>query len=293
MGYVIISDSTCDLSPEVQKELDVKFMPLSFRIENKEYKNYFDEREMKLKKFYELLKAGSVATTSQLNIIDIENYFRKYLLKNQDIMYICFSSGLSGTFNAARLAKQELEEEFPLRKIEVIDSLSASSGEGLLVYQAHVNRKAGMSMRDNVSFCETYRYRIKHWFTVDDIDTLKRGGRLTPSKAFLAKILNIKPILNVDNAGHLQAVSKKSGRKAALRQLVANTMADIELDETFPTFVTHAECIEDAQIVKAMLEEEYKARGINSPIYITKIGPVIGAHSGPGTLAVFTVGSER
>lgn len=293
MGYVIISESTCDLTPKFAADLDVKFMPLSFRIKNKEYKNYFDEREMALKKFYSLLREGNNATTSQLNILDIEKCFRKYLMKKQDILYIAFSSALSGTYNSVRLVKEQLESEFPDRTIEVIDSLCASAGEGMLVYQASKNKKSGMSLRDNVSYCEIYKKRIRHWFTVDDLDTLKRGGRLSASAAFLAKVLNIKPVLNVDDGGHLNPVSKKSGRKSSIRQIVNNSMLNIEKEEEFITFIGHSDCEEDALFAKSLLEEKYKDHNINSKIYITKIGPVIGAHSGPGTLAVFTIGDER
>lgn len=293
MGYVIISDSTCDLTPELVGELKVKFMPFTFRIKGKEYSNYFDEREMKLKKFYEMLKEGEVATTSQLNVVFIQHYFRKYLKKKQDILYISFSSGLSGTFNSARLAIDDLKLEFPERTIEVMDSLCASAGQGLLVYQAAMNRNAGMSLRDNLSYCETYKKRIRHWFTVDDIDTLKRGGRLSASKALIAKVLNIKPVLNVDDGGHLQAVSKKAGRKSAIRQIVNNSIENIEIEEEFPTFISHANCLDEAMHAKELMEKLYEEKGVKSKIIITNIGPVIGAHAGPGTLAIFTIGDER
>lgn len=292
-NYVIISDSTCDLSDELVAKWDVKIQPMTFRIDNKEYKNYFDEREMSLKTFYNLMRDGLVATTSQLNVVEIENFFRPYLEAGQDILCIAFSSGLSGSFNSIRIAKEQLLEEFPNRKIEVVDSLCASAGEGVLVYEACKKRQEGLSIEENSKHLDEFKFKIQHWFTIYDIDTLKRGGRLSNSTAFVAKMLNIKPVLNVDNEGHLQGVYKKIGRKVAIRQLVDSTLAGYKKDEENITIISHADCEEDATYLKELLEKAYQEEQIKSEIYITKIGPVIGSHSGPGTLALFTIGYKR
>lgn len=292
-NYVIISDSTCDLTQELTDELDVLIQPMTFQIQGKEYKNYLDEREMPLKDFYDLMRKGEIGKTAQLNILEIEDFFRPYLEKQENILCIAFSSGLSGSFNAIRMAAEELLEEYPNRKIMIVDSLCASAGEGVLVYQAVKNRTNGMSVEENAAMLERFKFKIRHWFTVDDIDTLRRGGRLTGAKAFAAKMLNIKPVLNVDNDGHLKAIYKKVGRKMAIRQLVDSTLAGYDKTEEFITIISHADCEKDAIELKRLLEEAYQKNGIISQIIITKIGPVIGAHSGPGTLALFTVGDKR
>lgn len=292
-SYVIISDSTCDLTQEMADKLNVLIQPMTFQIQEKEYKNYLDEREMPLSDFYSLMRKGENGKTAQLNILEIENFFRPYLEKNENILCVAFSSGLSGSFNAIRMAAEELLTEYPSRRIFVVDSLCASAGEGVLVYQAAVNRTKGMSLEDNAAMLEKFKFKIRHWFTVDDIDTLRRGGRLTGAKAFAAKMLNIKPVLNVDNDGHLKAIYKKVGRKMAIRQLVDSTLHGYDKTEDYITIISHADCEDDAAQLKLLLEEAYQKEGIASQIFITKIGPVIGAHSGPGTLALFTVGEKR
>lgn len=291
--YVIISDSTCDLNDELVAKWDVKIQPMSFRINNAEYKNYFGERDLSLKEFYDFMRKGDIATTSQLNVIDVEAFFRPYLEKGQDILCVAFSSGLSGSFNAIRLVKDNLLEVYPERKICVIDSLCASSGEGVLLYRAVRNRKKGLSILDNASDLDSFKFKIRHWFTVGDIDTLRRGGRLSNSTAFVAKMLKIKPVLKADNEGHLIAVYKKIGRKQALNQLIDSSIAGYDVENENITIISHADCEEDAIYVKNALEAKYKELGVHSDIYITKIGPVIGAHAGPGTVAVFTVGDKR
>lgn len=291
--YVIISDSTCDLTDELVKDWNIEIQPMTFRVNGNEYKNYFDERELPLKEFYDFMRQGQIATTAQLNVIDVEDFFKPYLEKGLDILCIAFSSGLSGSYNAIRLAKDELLEQYPNRKICVVDSLCASAGEGLLVYQAVCNKNNNMSLEENANHLDKFKFKIRHWFTVDDIDTLKRGGRLSNASVFVAKALKIKPVLNVDDEGHLKAIYKKIGRKMAIRQLVDSTIIDYDKTQDYITLISHGDCLEDAEYLKQLLEDAYKKNDINSKIYISKIGPVIGAHSGPGTLALFTVGSKR
>lgn len=291
--YVIISDSTCDLSQELVDELKVAIQPMSFTICDKEYKNYPDEREMKLEDFYNLMNEGHMGKTAQLNIIDVENFFTPYLEKELDILCVAFSSGLSGSCNSIRLAAQELSEKFPQRKIIVVDSLQASTGEGLLVYEAAINKNNGMTIEENAKSLESMKLNVRAWFTVSQLETLRRGGRLSNAAAFAAKLLNIKPVLHVDDEGHLKAVYKKMGRKLALKQLIESSIDEYDKEGNHVTFVSHANCEADALKVKEMLEEAYKKENINSKILISKIGPVIGSHAGPGTLAVFTIGDKR
>lgn len=291
--YVIISDSTCDLSQELVDKLGVIIQPMTFTICDKEYKNYPDEREMKLEDFYALMNEGHMGKTAQLNIVDVEEFYTPYLEKGLDILSIAFSSGLSGSCNAIRLAVQELSEKFPERKIIVIDSLQASTGEGLLVYEAACNKNNGMSLEENANYLEGIKLNVRAWFTVSQLETLRKGGRLSNPAAFAAKLLNIKPVLHVDDEGHLKAVYKKMGRKLALKQIVESSITGYDKSKKHVTFITHADCEDDALKVKEMLNEAYKKENIESEIFINKIGPVIGSHSGPGTLAIFTVGDKR
>lgn len=292
-AYVIISDSTCDLSQEIVDRLGVIIQPMTFTICDKEYKNYPDEREMKLEEFYALMNEGYMAKTAQLNIIDVEEFFTPYLEQGLDILCIAFSSGLSGSCNAIRLAAQELLEKYPERKIKIVDSLQASSGEGLLVYEAIVNKNNGMSLDENAQKLEDIKQNVRAWFTVSQLETLRKGGRLSNAAAFAAKLLNIKPVLHVDSEGHLKAVYKKMGRKMALKQLIESSLDGYKKDEVHVTFISHADCEEEVLKLKSMLEEEYEKENIKSEIIICKIGPVIGAHSGPGTIAIFTFGDKR
>lgn len=291
--YIIISDSTCDLSQQMADELGVPIQPMTFTINHKEYKNYLDERELSLVDFYNFIKEGQMGTTTQLNMVDIINFFTPYLEKGLDILCIAFSSGLSGSCNAIRMAKDELLEQYPNRKILVVDSLCASAGEGLLIYQAVNNKNAGMDIESNANALDKFKYKIRHWFTVDQLDTLRKGGRLSGTAAFAAKLLNIKPVLNVDDDGHLKAVYKKVGRKMAIRQLVESTISGYDKTQEYITIISHADCEEEANKLKALLETAYKENNITSKIIITKIGPVIGSHAGPGTLALFTIGDKR
>lgn len=291
--YIIISDSTCDLSQEIIDEIGVSIQPMTFTICDKEYKNYPDERDLKLEDFYALMDEGHMAKTAQLNIVDVEEFFTPYLEKGLDILCVAFSSGLSGSCNAIRLAANELVEKYPDRKIRIVDSLQASTGEGLLVYEAVLNKKNGMSLDENASKLEAVKQNVRAWFTVSQLETLRRGGRLSNAAAFAAKILNIKPVLHVDEEGHLKAVYKKMGRKMALKQLVESSLDGYDKTIEHVTFVSHAACEEEALKVKEMLEEAYKNENISSKVILCKIGPVIGAHSGPGTIAIFTFGDKR
>lgn len=291
--YVIISDSTCDLSQEIVDRLGVIIQPMTFTICDKEYKNYPDEREMKLEDFYALMNEGHMAKTAQLNILDVEEFFTPYLEQGLDILCVAFSSGLSGSCNAIRLASQELLEKYPDRKIKIVDSLQASSGEGLLVYEAVVNKNNGMSLDENAQKLEDIKQNVRAWFTVSQLETLRKGGRLSNAAAFAAKLLNIKPVLHVDNEGHLKAVYKKMGRKMALKQLIEASLDGYKKDEEHVTFISHADCEEEVLKLKSMLLEAYEKENIKSEIIICKIGPVIGAHSGPGTIAIFTIGDKR
>lgn len=288
--YIIISDSTCDLSQEFVDRENVKIQPLTYRICGKEYKNYLDGREQSMHEFYDLMRAAEVATTAQLNIIDIENFWRPYLEQGMDLLVLGFSSGLSGSYNAMRMAKEELEEEFKDSKIMLIDSLCASGGEGLFVYHAIQNKKKGLSLEENYEAMLALRPHMVTWFTVDDIDTLYRGGRLSGGAAAMAKMLRIKPVLKVDEEGHLQAIYKKIGRKLAMKQLIDSTLKTLDRSFKQMLIIGHADVLDEAKCLEDMLQKALEEEHLEADVMIFNVGPVIGAHSGPGTLLIASVG---
>ena len=291
--YLIVTDSTCDLTDEMAKELGILVLPLSFTIDGKEYKNYLDGREIKLDEFYQKMIDGHTPKTTQLNVNYIMDEARPILDKGVDILYISFSSGLSGSYNAVRLATEQLYDEYPNSKIEIVDSLCASGGEGLLVWMTAMKKKEGATLEEAKAYCEDLKLHVKHSFTVLDLEYLKRGGRIKATAAFAAKLLNIKPVLHVDNEGHLVALSKKHGRRAALNAICENALEGIDTKANFITIISHAESKEDAEYCKEYLEKKYQEMNFSSKVVLTKIGPVIGAHSGPGTMAIFTINDKR
>lgn len=291
--YIIVTDSTCDLTDQMTKDLGIPVLPLSFTIDGREYKNYLDGREMMLAEFYKKMLEGHNTKTAQLNVNDIVDELKPILSKKLDILYISFSSGLSGSYNAVRLAKEELLEDFPDAKIEIIDSLCASGGEGLLVWLAAKKKKEGLNLEELREYCEKTKLHIKHSFTVLDLEYLKRGGRIKATAAFAAKILNIKPVLHVDNDGHLVALTKKHGRRAALNATCENALDGFDASQEFITIISHADSLEDAVYCKEYMQKKYAEFGFDSEIVLTDIGPVIGAHSGPGTIAIFTLADKR
>lgn len=291
--YIIVTDSTCDLTDELANEIGVPVLPLTFTVDGKDYFNYLDGREIDLNQFYQKMIDGATPKTAQLNIQYIKEKAKPILEQGLDILYISFSSGLSGSCNAARLAAEDLLEDYPNQRIEIVDSLCASAGEGLLVWMAAKKKKEGATLEENKNYCEELKLHVKHCFTVLDVEYLKRGGRLKPTVAFAAKILNIKPVLYVNNEGKLVALAKKHGRRAAVNAILENTIEGIETKEEFLTIVSGAICPEDCSYCKEWLENKYKEFNIPSKVIITNIGPVIGAHSGPGTLAIFTIGDHR
>lgn len=285
-NFVIFTESTTDFSPEMINELGLIVLPLQYRIGED---TYFDKvgGGLSIVEFYNKLRQGESATTAQVNPGAFEDEFEKVLKEGKDILYIGFSSGLSGTYNSSLIAKDALQDKYPDRKIICIDSLCASMGEGLYVWYAAKMRDEGKSIEEAANWLEENKLNLCHWFTVDDLNHLKRGGRVSPTVAFVGTLLGIKPVLHVDNEGHLINVSKVRGRKAALDALVAKFKETaIRPDQT--VFISHGDCLEDACYVG----EEIKKLGATN-VEISFIGPVIGAHAGPGTVALFFLGSER
>ncbi len=287
--YKIITDSTCDLSDAAVKAYDVDVLPLPFTLEGKEYRNYPDERDMAIKDAYQKLRDGSMITTAAANLNDFIEFFEPYLEQGVDVLYIGFSSGLSSTYNTSTLAVRELSERYPDRKIYTLDSLAASLGQGMLVHYAAMAKKEGKTIEEVREYIEKIKWNQCHWFTVDDLHFLKRGGRVSAATAVVGSALAIKPVLHMDNEGHLINVSKVRGRKAAIKALFDKMKATVLPEGKTTVFISHGDCIEDAETLADMVRGEY---GLED-IYINTIGPVIGAHSGPGTLALFFLGEQR
>ena len=286
-NYVIYTDSACDISPEMLKEWGVYYRPLylHFDGENTLYSN----DEISSEDFYKRMREGGVAKTSAVNAEDFAEGFEQILGEGKDILYVGFSSGLSTTFNSARIAAGDLKEKYPERKILLVDTLAASAGEGLIVYLTAKKKAEGATIEEAFAYAEELKWNTSIWFTVDDLVYLKRGGRVSAAAAFFGNMLGIKPVLHMDTEGHLVPVIKVRGRKTAVDTL-AKKYEELATDTKNNTiFISHAECEADALRLKSIFEEKYGA----SVEVITGIGPVIGAHAGPGTLALFFVGKER
>jgi len=285
--YVIFTDSACDLSPALLKEWGVGYRNLSFRFNDSETE--YSNEDMDVKIFYDKMRAGGIAKTAAVNADSFACDFEKILAEGKDILYLGFSSGLSTTFNSARIASVQLKEKYPDSKIVVVDTLAASAGQGLIVYLAVEEKKKGATIEEAEAFVNGLIPRMGIWFTVDDLVYLKRGGRVSPTAAFVGNLLGIKPVLYMDDAGHLIPVSKVRGRKTAITAMADKYTELAACKEEGTVYISHGDCIKDAQMLADILKERH---GIEVSI-ITDVGPVIGAHSGPGTLALFFVGNKR
>ena len=285
--YVIITDSACDISTELLGEWGVKYKELTFRFseDNKEYNN----NDMPVKEFYDKMRAGGVAKTAAVNSEDWSACFEEALKDGKDVLCLAFSSGLSTTYNSARIAAGQLSETYKDAKIIVIDTLCASAGEGLLVRLAVNKKNEGASIDETAEYVKENVLKVCHWFTVDDLVYLKRGGRISSAAAFFGNMIGIKPVLHVDDEGHLINVSKVRGRRSAIVAM-ADKYSETAIDkENGLVFISHADCEADANELSNILRERHGA----SVEIVTSVGPVIGAHSGPGTLALFFIGTTR
>ena len=287
--FVILTDSSADLSADMAQKLNVEVLPLGFVLDNQTYRNYPDNREMDPHIFYERLRAGDVATTNAVNVAQYVEALEPLLQAGKDVLVLAFSSGLSTTYNSSLIAVEELREKYPERKLYTVDTLCASLGQGLLVWYAAQQRDNGACIEEVRDWVEAHKQNLCHHFTVDDLHFLKRGGRISAATAMVGSTLQIKPVLHVDSTGHLVNIGKARGRHAALKALV-DRMAETAIDPASQTvFISHGDCLEDAQTVADMVKKRF---GVQE-IYINYVGPVIGAHSGPGTVALFYVGTNR
>ncbi len=286
-NFLIYTDSACDIKPALLAEWGVQYQCLTFRFNDSE-KEYSNE-DMDTVTFYNKMRAGGIAKTAAVNVDNFVSAFEEILKEGKDILFIGFSSGLSTTYNSGRLAAEQLREKYPDRKIITVDTLAASAGEGMAVYLAVKKQQEGATIEETAAYIESIKFNLSHWFTVDDLVYLKRGGRVSPTAAFFGNMLGIKPVLHVDNDGHLIAMSKVRGRKTSVKSL-ADKYTETALEPgKGPVFISHGDCMKDVDELAAIIKERH---GADVEI-ITDVGPVIGAHAGPGVLALFFLAKER
>lgn len=287
--FAIVTDSSCDFPAELADKLEICVLPLAFQMENREYHNKLDGSEMSPTEFYQKLRAEIPCTTSAVNMDAFLNVLEPILEQGQDVLCPLFSSGLSATYQAGKLACDELTRKYPDRKIYAVDTLSASLGQGLLIWHAAQQRKEGKSIDEVRDWLESNKLHLCHWFTVEDLHFLKRGGRVSSAAALFGTMLGIKPVMHVDDEGHLIPMEKVRGRRASLDALVHH----MELTATNPKeqtiFISHGDSHEDAEYVARQVREKLHVKDV----VINYVGPVIGAHSGPGTIALFFLGHLR
>ena len=287
MSYQLITDSCCDFTEELYRRHNVTCVPLTVLYNGENHTNFSDPAAVKA--FYDTLRTGVTATTAAANPENWAAAMEPHLAKGEDVLVLTFSSALSTTCQSAFIAAGELQEKYPDRKIRVVDTLCAALGQGLLVYHACRKRDAGMDLDTLAQWVEDNKLHICHWVTVDDLTHLKRGGRISAATAMVGTMLNIKPIIIMDDTGHLSNVGKVRGRKAAIEHLVQKMAETCEGYDNETVFIGHGDCPEDA----AFLEKLVKERCGVSHVHTGYVGPVIGAHTGPGVLVVFFLGSHR
>ena len=288
MAYTIIINSSSDLPQEIVNQFQLRVAPLKFVINNVIFPNYLDYRNLPVKDFYQRLRNGEMATTSQLTTVEYEELIQEEFDKGKDVLILSFSSALSGSYNSARLAVEAMSDK--KQKVLLVDTKAASLGEGLLIYLAALKQKEGKSIDEVYQYVEDTKLHIAHWFTVDDLMFLKRGGRVSGASAIMGSILSIKPVLHVDNEGRLIPRLKVMGRKKAIQSLVDKVKETVDTSISNVVFISHADDEEAALMAKGKIE----ALDLGLEVKIVHyIGPVIGAHSGPGTIAVFFTATHR
>lgn len=285
-NYIISTDSTADLPESFIKEHGISVHPLYYTVDDVQYGG---SNEMPMNTFYQMMRDGSMVTTSASNPDVIGCIFKNQVKEGFDVLHLSFSSGLSCSYNNASVMAREVMEDYPDSKIEVIDTLCASMGQGLLVYYAVKLKEEGKSMDEVAAWVEEHKLNICHQFTVDDLKYLWRGGRISKTVAILGTLINVKPVLHVDNDGHLIPLSNVRGRKKSIGALLDNMAEQMGNVKNEIIFISHGDCEEEAQFTADLIKERF---GIDS-ILMNTISPTIGAHSGPGTIAIFHLGEHR
>ncbi|MGI6152915.1 MAG: DegV family protein [Christensenellaceae bacterium] len=287
--YAITCSSTADLKTEYAKKRDLGVLLYQFFIDGEEY---YDDQGVSIDthEFYDKVRVGSLPTTSMVNTERYTEFFTPYLEQGKDLLHIEFSSGLSGSYNNAVMTIEQLRKKYPDRKIEIVDSLSAARGYGCLMHHVLDKRDNGATIEEAKEYAENLKLKITHWFAVDSLEHLRRGGRVSRASAFLGTMLNIKPVLAFNNAGKIIPIEKIRGRKKSLISMVDKMEADIDSPDGQMIFVGHADAYEDGMFVADLIKERFPTiAGID----INYIGPVIGAHAGPSTIAIHYIGKHR
>lgn len=287
MDYVFMTDASCDLSQSQVNEIGVNVIPMEFMIEDKSYLHYPDCRMMGLEEFYEKIKDGAFPQTSQINFETYKSHFEPYLKAGKDVLYTGIASGLSSAYNTCLIAADELREKYPDRKIIIIDSVCDSAGLGLLVYHAGKKYAEGATIDELAEYIENTKQKVSHWFIVEDLDHLKKGGRISAVTATFGKALQIRPLLSADETGKLVNVSKVRGKSNIISTLVKYLKRDGENLKKSTVFVGHADNIEGAKELKKAI------KGFCGEVQICDIGPIIGTHVGSGMLAVVFLGTRN
>lgn len=287
--YVIMTDSCCDLNAYMAQQMDLYVLPLMLHMDGKDYPNMLDGSAISFEDFYQNIRSGKLATTSAVNVGQFEDAMREILSQGKDIVCLSFSSALSTTYQSAVIAANEVIQDYPDGRIYVVDTLCASLGQGLLLYLTHEQKKNGLTADQLAAWVEQNKGRICHWFTVDDLNYLKMGGRVSATTALVGTMLSIKPVMHMSDEGKLTPVGKARGRKASLKALLDATERLAIEPENQTMFICHADCEAEARWVA----EELKTRLGVKTVYINYIGPVIGSHTGPNTMGLFFIGSER
>lgn len=288
MNTVIITDSCTDLPYSYIREHNIPIVNFTYNFKGVEYTDDFGQT-MDYKTFYNEVRSGEMPTTSQVNVDVYTKLFIPYIEDKKSIINLCFSSALSGSYNSALIARDMLLEEYSEADITIIDTKSASMGEGLIVYYAMQMLENGASKEEIVKWVEHNKLKVAHWFTVEDLNHLKRGGRVSGAAAFIGTMLDIKPILQVDNEGRLIPISKVKGRKKSLKTLAEKLDENIVNPEEQVIFISHGDSLEDANFLADLIRSKHPVKDI----VINNVGPVIGAHSGPGTIALFFLADKR
>lgn len=289
MAFDIVTDSSCNLTEATIDELGLHILPLTFMVDGVEHRSYLKGQVTDLGQFYTMMRAGKVIKTSLPNVAESEQTLRAILDAGRDVLYLGFSSGLSGTYESTDLLCRQLAEAYPDRKLVTVDTLAASGGQGLLVYHAARLAAAGKSLEEVAQWVEDNKLHLAHWFTVDDLMFLFRGGRVSRTSAWAGTMLNIKPVMHVDNSGKLIPLEKVRGRKKSLKALVRHMAESVIRPIEEPIFITHGDCLEDAEYLAGLVRDELGVTDIR----INYVDPVIGAHSGPGTMALFFLADKR
>ena len=290
MDFEIVTDSSSNLVEEMIDDFGLHVLPLTFMVDGEEYQSYLKGQHTDLKQFYTMMREDKVITTSLPNLAESEALMRGLLEQGRDILYLGFSSGLSGTFEATELLMRDLAAEFPERTLLAVDTLAASGGEGLLVWHAVQRARAGAPIGEVRDWVEENKLHLAHWFTVDDLMFLFRGGRVSKTAAWAGTMLNIKPVMHVDDEGHLIPLEKVRGRKKSLNALVDHMeKSAVQPIDQQMVFITHGDCLEEAEYVAEQVKERFGVK----EVVINYVDPVIGAHSGPGTMALFFLADKR